>query len=141
MTTFIDLAYDGGPAAPVAPDAELAGIRDLLLEQGRTLRAQARMLEELDARRMEVEELIEVALPIVNAGMLMATRQLDAVERSSLRTRLASVRQDLDAARRQRPPGLFALVRRLRHPDVRRGLSLSIGALAALGRLSLPDEN
>ncbi len=112
----------------------LAELRATLAAQQATLEEQHRMLALLDARREQLDELIDDMMPVANAAMLMATRRLDLLTAPESRARLGAVRREMDRFRHEPPPGLFALARRLRDPDVRRALALTVAALGVAGR-------
>ena len=123
-------------AAPVSPDVAgtLTELRATLAAQHAALAEQHRMLSALDARREQLDELIEDMLPVANAAMLMATRHLDAATGPAMRDRLHDATQAIARVRRAPAPGTFALLRRLRDPDVRMGLALALAVLEATGR-------
>ena len=133
MTAMMELTVDKAPLPGSTPDAELNELRRLMAEQGLMLAAQGRMLEALDARREEIEELVADFLPMVNAAMLMATRNLEAATASGIGTWMAGALERIDGVRRAPAPGVFSLVRRLRVPAVRKGLALTVEALGVIG--------
>ncbi len=125
------------PGAAASPSPFADGdvpLRRMLAAQGRTLAAQHRMLEALDARREQVDELITDVMPIINAAMLMMMRNIDAVATPGARAKVASMIDDLKRAQRAPAPSALALLRRLRDRDARKGLALAVAALAAVGR-------
>lgn len=117
-----------------AVEETLEELRATLAAQQTTLAEQQRMLALLDARREQLDELIDDMMPVANAAMLMATRRLDLLTAPESRARFDALRDEMDRCRREPPPGLFALARRLRDPDVRRALALTVAALGVAGR-------
>lgn len=114
---------------------ERVELRSLLLEQRDTLAAQRRILEALDARREQLDELIADAMPIVNAGLLLATRTAGVVD-TDLRPRLAAIFDELNGVRRAPAPSVVALLWQMRDPAVRKTLALTIATLRVAGRLA-----
>ena len=96
MTAMMELTVDKAPLPGSTPDAELNELRRLMAEQGLMLAAQGRMIEALDARREEIEELVADFLPMVNAAMLMATRNLEAATASGIGTWMAGALERID---------------------------------------------
>ena len=135
MTTVMELPVGAAPIRVTSRDGvELDELRRMIAEQGRTLAAQSRMLEALDARREELEELVADFMPMLNAGMLMASRNLEAVTTSGIGPWMAEAMSQINRVRRAPAPGLLALARRLRAPEVRMGLALTVEGLGAIGR-------
>lgn len=130
MTTTYDI-HDSH--APVVGN-DVGELHRLLAEQRRVLAEQTRMLQALDARREEIEELVVDMMPIANSAMLMATRALEAADRSAVKDWTAATVAELMSVREAPAPGLLDLLRRLRTAEVRRGLALALTALAAVGR-------
>jgi len=142
MTTMMELTAGAAPESHAQPDMlELLELQRMIAEQGRTLAAQSRMLEALDARREELEDLVADFMPVVNAALLMATRNLEAATTSGIGEWLADTRQRIDRVRHAPAPGLLALIRRLRDPDVRQGLALTVEGLGAIGRATHGADN
>lgn len=122
-------------AVTISPFAEGdVAVRRMLAEQGRTLAAQHRMLEALDARREQVDELLTDMMPIINAAMLMMLRNIDALATPGSRAKLVSMVDDLKRVQQAPAPSTFVLLRRLRSRDARKGLALAVAALSAVGR-------
>ena len=114
---------------------ERSELRALLLEQRDAIAAQRRMLDALDARREQLDELIADAMPIANAAMLLATRTAGIVD-TDLRPRLTLIREELDGVRRAPAPSVIALLWQMRDPAVRKALALTLAALRVAGRLA-----
>lgn len=123
--------------APVVEN-EVAALHRLLDEQRRVLAEQTRMLQALDARREEIEELVVDMMPVANSAMLMATRALEAAEGSTAKGWAVATLAELSSVRDAPAPGLRELLRRLRTPDVRRGVALALTLLAAVGSARSP---
>ena len=121
-------------SAESTDQAELTELQSILAAHARALDAQTRMLETLDARREQLDELIVDTMPIVNAILLMITHTLGRLGTADVETRVKVAFDDLAAVRRSPAPSTLQLLRRLRNPDVRRGIALSVAALGALGR-------
>lgn len=130
MTTTYDI-HDA--QAPVVGN-DVAVLHRLLDEQRRVLAEQTRMLQALDTRREEIEELVVDMMPVANSAMLMATRALEAADRSAVKEWTVATVAELASVRAAPAPGLLDLLRHLRTPEVRRGLALALTALAAVGR-------
>ena len=122
-----DPAWTGRPA-PIE-------LRALLVEQRDALAAQRRILESLDTRREQLDELIADAMPIANAALLLATRAAGIVD-TDLRPRLTLIREELDGVRRAPAPSVIALLWQMRDPAVRKALALTLAALRVAGRLA-----
>ena len=114
---------------------ERVELRSLLVEQRDTLAAQRRILEALDARREQLDELIADAMPIVNAALLLATRAAGVVD-TDVRPRFAAMLDELNGVRRAPAPSVFALLRQMRDPEVRKTLALTLATLRVAGRLA-----
>lgn len=134
MTSTFDIHDSHAPFA----GNDVAELHRLLAEQRQVLAEQTRMLQALDERREQIEELVVDMMPVANAAMLMATRALESVDRSAAKDWAVSTVAELATVREAPPPRLLDLVRRLRTPDVRRGLALALAALAAVGRNAPP---
>lgn len=111
----------------------LEELRALLVAQERTLAEQYRMLAALDERREQFDELVADMMPVANAAMLMATRQLESATAPEVQARVRAAMAQVGAVRGAPAPGLFALLRRLRDPQVRMGLALALAVLGAAG--------
>lgn len=111
----------------------LEELRALLVAQERTLAEQYRMLAALDERREQFDELVADMVPVANAAMLMATRQLESATAPEVQARVREAMAQVEQVRGAPAPGLFALLRRLRNPEVRRGLALALALLGAAG--------
>lgn len=122
------------PLGTITEGIELAALGRALEEQGRMLVAQRHMLELLDARREALDDLIADLLPVSNAAMLMLMRHAERVGALQLGEHFVGMVGELDAVRRAPAPGMLALLRRLWHPDVRKGAALMIAGLGAAGR-------
>lgn len=130
MTAVMERVVQTASAPRATADAAALMELRLIVEK------QGRMIETLDARREQLDEMISDAMPIVNAAMLAVIRQLDAASTQEWKERMHVVIDDLNDVRRAPAPGLLALIRRLQDSDVRRGLALAVAALAAAGRLA-----
>ncbi len=85
-------------------------------------------------------ELLGMALKGVDADTLRsaialtgALRDLDPQESEQVAAGIRRARHDARVAASGKPEGPLALLRRLRDPDTRRGLSATLAALAAIG--------
>ena len=114
-------------------DSHAPAVENDVAELHRLLAEQTRMLQALDARREEIEELVVDMMPVANSAMLMATRALESVERSPVKDWAVATADKLAAVREAPAPGLLDLLRRLRTPEVRRGFALALAALEAVG--------
>jgi len=110
-------------------------LRALLVEQRDALAAQRRILETLDARREQLDELIADAMPIVNAALLLGTRTAGVVD-TDLRPRLAVILHEFNGVRRAPAPSVVALLWQMRDPAVRKTLALTLAVLRVAGRLA-----
>jgi len=130
-----DMAREREPDPARTARREYLELRTLLVEQRDALAAQRRMLETLDVRREQLDELIADAMPIVNAALLLATRTVGVVD-TDVRPRLAAMLEQLGGVRRAPAPSVVALLRRMRDPAVRKMLALTLAALRVAGRLA-----
>lgn len=105
------------------------------IEQRDALEEQRRILEALDARREQLDELIADAMPIVNAALLLATRVAEIVD-TDVKPRLTAMLDELNDVRRAPAPSVVALLRQMRDPDVRKTLALTLATLRVAGRLA-----
>ena len=117
-----------------ATRTELDVLNSLLHDLRDDLAAQRRMLDALDARREQLDDLIADAMPIANAALLMVTRTASALD--DRRRSLATVPTEMRAALHAPPPGLLALLWRLRDREVRKAVALAIEALRVVGRVA-----
>jgi Protein of unknown function (DUF1641) len=116
-----------------AGEAAVAELRTLLVEQRRVLARQAEMIEALDRRREEVEELIEISMPIANSAMRMGIERLGALESAGTMDRARHAVSAVRGAIAAKPPTLWQLWRRLRTPESRRGLAALAEVVHAVG--------
>jgi uncharacterized protein YjgD (DUF1641 family) len=122
-------------AAPAPTNrGEDVELRAMLVELRDAVAAQRRMLDTLDTRREQLDELIADAMPIANATALLAMRAAGVLERRL--QPLANVPAELRAVRDAPAPGLLALLRRLRDPYVRRAVAMTLEGLRVVGRLA-----
>lgn len=91
--------------------------------------------------------LLLVLLEALDAGTLRslialtgALRDLDPDQADRLAAGLRAARSEASAATARDPEGPLALLRRLRDPDTRRGISAALAALAALGGALRPPS-
>lgn len=110
-----------------------AGLRRLLVDHSASLADHGRMLEALDRRRLEIEELVDVFVPIANAAVQVASARLEALERSDLKRRAVGLRTALTNVLAAAPPSAWQIWRRSRTPEARRGMALAVETLCALG--------
>lgn len=130
-----DAAREHEPDTAWTTQNERAEFRALLEEQRDALAAQRRILESLDARREQLDELIADAMPIVNAALLLATRTAGVVG-TGLRPRLAVILDELNGVRRAPAPSVVTLLWQMRDPEVRKTLALALATLRVAGRLA-----
>ncbi len=114
-------------------DADVSELRQLLVEQRRVLADHTRMLDAIDRRREELEELVEVMLPIANGALLLASRRLDTLERSGVKQTAIAAKDSVLAALDAPAPGLRQLWKRARTPEARKGLAVLVESLRVLG--------
>jgi hypothetical protein len=134
-TTRRDVAREREPDPAWTARHERDELRALLMEQRDALATQRRILETLDARREQLDELIADAMPIVNAALLLATRTAGVVD-TELRPRLAVILDEFNGVRRAPAPSVVALLWQMRDPAVRKTLALTLAALRVAGRLA-----
>lgn len=132
MTAVME--YPMETASRPAGPAELDEVRAALAGQGRMLAAQHRMLELLDVRREQVDDLVADLLPVANAAVLMVMRAMERVGAQHVDQVVAGIAAEWNDVRHAPAPGSLALAKRLRDPDVRRGAAIMLAGLAALGR-------
>jgi hypothetical protein len=137
----IEATARGGAVREREPDPawttqdERVDLRSLVAEQRDTLAAQRRILESLDARREQFDELIADAMPIVNAALLLATRAAGIVD-TDVKPRLAAMLDELNGVRRAPAPSVVALLWQMRDPEVRKAFALTLATLRVAGRLA-----
>lgn len=122
------------------PESELAELHAMLVAQSRRLATQGRMLEALNERREQLDELIVDTMPVVNAMLLMSARTLGPLASADAATQLKTIAKEIDDVRRAPAPGLLALLARLRDPDVRKAIALAIATLGAVGRAAATER-
>jgi len=94
------------------------------------------LLEEQDARRQDLEEVVADVLPAVNGMLRLASDKLDALEKSGALELLPLAGRTVGALKSPRaakPLGVLGLLRALRDPDVAQGLGLLLDVVRALG--------
>jgi len=131
MTALVDLELTHPTAEGEHP---VSAFHHLLEDLRGQVAEQGRMIELLDRRREELEELVVDMLPVANAGMSMAIRALDRIQHAGLLDRGRDAVARLDAARRAPAPSLLHLWRRARTQEARRGFAVALEALALLGQ-------
>lgn len=134
MTALMERPTESATMPVVTAQPETSELRAMLVAQGRTIALQSRVLESLDERREQLDELIADMMPIVNAMLLKSTRALEPLATADATARLTAAVAEIDQVRRAPPPGVLALLKQLRSPDVRRAIALTIAALGAVGR-------
>lgn len=131
-----------GYLPPVPPDTaaqdEVDDLVAALYESGllRVLAGGARAYPQLLRTLLKAIDADAIRSAIELAGAL---RDLDPDESAKVADGVRRARTDAVAAATGRPEGTFALLRRLRDPDTRRGISAALAGLAALGG-SLPKS-
>ncbi len=130
------LGYTPPTPADTAASDEVDDLVQALHESG--------LLRALAGASRAYPQLLSTALDGVDADALRsaialagALRDLDPQESEQLAEGIRSARSEAVAAASAKPEGPIALLRRLRDPNTRRGLSAALAALAALGS-SLP---
>jgi len=108
-------------------------LRAMLAEQKRLLMRQAAMIEALDHRREEIEELVEIAMPIANQAMRMGIERLATLETDGTLDRARLAAAAVRGAIAAEPPTLWQLWKRLRTPESRRGLAAVAEIVHAIG--------
>ena len=100
------------------------------------------LLEEQDARRQDLEEVVADVLPAVNGMLRLASDKLDALEKSGALELLPLAGRTVGALKSPRaakPLGVLGLLRALRDPDVAQGLGLLLDVVRALGSAARAD--
>lgn len=108
-------------------------LRAMLVEQKRLLSRQAAMLEALDHRRDEIEELAGIAMPIANQALQISIERLAVLDAAGTFERARDAASQVRGAACAKPPTLWQLWRRLRTPESRRGLAALAEVIHALG--------
>jgi uncharacterized protein YjgD (DUF1641 family) len=125
-------------ATPIAASPDWDELRRALAAQQQVLAEQTQMLRALDARREALDDLVNDMMPVANDALLLAIGKLDAFSRSDARAQLNDAARALDAVRRSPAPGWGELFRRLRAPEVRKGLALLLTTMGLLGKATTP---
>jgi len=114
-------------------DESIDELRAMLVEQKRLLVRQAAMLEALDRRREEIEELVEIAMPIANQALRMGIDRMARCETDGTIERAKEATAAVRGAIASHPPTLWRLWKRLRTPESRRGLAALMEIVHAVG--------
>lgn len=103
-----------------------------------------RLLEEQEARRQDLEEIVSDVLPAINGVLRQATARLDELEKSGALELLPLAGAAVTVLKRPStlaPLGPWALLRALRDPDVARGMAVLMELLRAVGQAARrPDH-
>jgi len=130
------LAAHGGGTGTAERSAGVEAIdelRSMLVEQRRMLLTQARVIEALDHRREEIEELVEIAMPIANNAVRIGIERLASLDADGTFERARHAVMAVRGAIQSEPPTLWRLWRRLRTPESRRGLAALAEVVHAVG--------
>ncbi|MFN8580401.1 MAG: hypothetical protein U0163_05400 [Gemmatimonadaceae bacterium] len=141
MTAVIERAYEAPTSTAIVgaiPKAEWDALRRVLDEHRKALAEQTEMLRALDARREQLEDLVNDMMPVANDALLLAINKLDAVSKSGVKAWLSDARSALDAVRRAPAPTWRELYKQARTAEARKGLALLLTALRLVGSAATP---
>ncbi len=102
-----------------------------------------RLLEEQEARRQDLEEIVADLMPAVNGVLRQASTRLHELEQSGALELLPLAGGAVAALQRPStlvPLGPWRLFRALRDPQVARGLAVVIELVRALGQAGQPEN-
>ncbi len=139
MSTGMDATTS--PAVPGGTPATLAAAGPATVDA--KLDRALRLLEEQEARRQDLEEIVADLMPAVNGVLRLATTRLDELEKSGALELLPMAGAAVTVLKRPStlaPLGPWALFRSLRDPDVVRGLAVLMELLRALGQAARPEK-
>ncbi len=117
------------PAAAVSVEARLDRIQ--------------RLLEEQEARRQDLEEIVSDLMPAINGVLRQASAKLDQLEKSGALELLPLAGGAVTALQRPStlaPLGPWRLFKALRDPQIARGLAVVIELVRALGQSGQPKN-